>query len=96
MQSIADLGLPRNLSLTTLSKLPIPVVKHYTSMYAYGYHFRVDDEEGRSNVSFDSGVACIATQTCRSSTRDRHPVEAPLQYVGILKDILEVDYGHLQ
>ena len=93
---MADEGQAPILSLVTLSKLPRPIVKRHNSMYAYGYHFRIDDEGGRSNVSYDSGIACIATQTCTSSRADQNPVEAALQYVGILKDIIDVDYGHLQ
>lgn len=86
-------GLNPDLSLVTMSRLPSPTVKHYTSMYAYGYHLRSDDEQGRSHVTFDSGVAAIITQTCRSSRFDLHPVEASLEYVGIIKDIVQADYG---
>jgi len=85
-----------HISLVTLATLSSPLIKHYTSMYAYGQHFRVDDEAGRSHVSFDSGVACLAIQTCKSSRANRNPVEATLRYVGIVKDILEVEYGHLK
>ena len=82
--------------LVTMSRLPSPYVKHHNSMWAYGYHFRAEDEAARQYVSFDAGVAAIITQTCRSSRADRHPIEAQLQYVGIIKDILRVDYGHLK
>ena len=84
----ADLG--------TLSRLPSPWVKHHNSMWAYGYHFRTEAEDGRNNVSFDAGVAAIISQTCQSSRADMNPVEADLQYVGILNDLLTVDYGHLK
>ena len=83
-------------ALVALSKVPNRVVKHFSSMYAYGYHFRVDDEIGRSHVSFDSGVACIARQTCRSCRTDSNPIEADLKYVEIIKDIIQVEYGHLK
>ena len=96
LQYMADQGTPPSHDILTMSKLPKAVVERHTSMYAYGSHFCVDDENGRNSVSYDSGVACIATQTCRSSRADRHPVEASLQYVGILKDIFRVDYGHIQ
>ena len=96
VQAMADEGQAPHVSLVTLSKLPIPIVQRHNSMYAYGYHFRVDNEQGQSHISFDSGVACIATQTCRSSRADQHPIEADLQYVGVVKDIIEVDYGHIQ
>ena len=48
------------------------------------------------HVSFDVGVAAIMTQTCHSSRADRNPVEVELQYVGIINDIVMVDYGHLK
>lgn len=96
MQSLIDQGQTPDVSLVTLSQLPNPVVSHYNSMYAYGNHFRVDDEARRGHVSFDSGVACIAIQMCRSSRADRDPVEAALKYVGIVKDILQVEYGHIK
>ena len=64
-------------------------------MWSSGYYYRADPEQGRSNVSFDAGVAAIFTQTCCSSVHDRHPVEAELQYVGIIHEILKVEYGHI-
>ena len=64
-------------------------------MWAYGYHFRAEDNKGGSHVSFDAGVAAIINQTCRSSRADRNPVEAELLYVGVVNDILRVDYGQL-
>lgn len=81
--------------LITMSRLPSPVVRHHPSMWAYGYHFRSEDVNGGAYVSFDAGVAAIINQTCRSSRADRHPVEAELLYVGVVEDILRVDYGHL-
>ena len=82
--------------LATMSRLPSPYVRHHNSMRAYGYHFRADDERGRAHVSFDAGVAAIITQTCRSSRADMNPVEAELQYIGVINDIVMVDYGHLK
>ena len=91
-QMVADGDRP-SLSLITMSRPPFPTIKHYTSMWAHGYHFRADDEDGRANVSYDSGVAALITQECVSSRADRHPVEAALNYVGVIRDILLVDYG---
>lgn len=89
-------GVQISDELRSMSRLPYPTVEHYNSMYAYGYHFRTDAEQGRSSVSYDSGVAAIITQECRSSRADRNPVEAALQYVGIITDILKVNYGALK
>ncbi|KAG0504774.1 hypothetical protein M758_2G127700 [Ceratodon purpureus] len=96
VQEMANNGERPHVSLVTMSKLPSRHVSHFASMYAYGSHFRVDDEAGQSHISFDSGVACIATQTCRSSISDQNPVAADLKYVGIIKDIIQVEYGHIK
>ena len=85
-----------DINLVTMTKLPSEKVEHFTSMYAYGFHFRVDDEVGPNYETYDSGVAAIITQECRSSLADRRPVEADLQYVGVIKDIVRVEYGHIQ
>ena len=84
-----------DIEVVTMSQMPNPIISHYLSMYAYGNHFRVDDENGRSHVSFNSGVACIVNQTCRSSRADRNLIEAALKYIGIVKDIFFVEYGHI-
>ena len=82
--------------VVAMSRLPSPYVKHHNSMWCRGYHFRTHDEEGRQHVTFDAGVAAIITQECRSSVADMNPIEADLQYVGIVKDIFTIDYGHLK
>jgi hypothetical protein len=89
-ERVRDMGIageevPEDLA--TMSRLPSPYVRHHNSMWAYEYHFRSNDERGRAHVSFNSGVAAIITQTCRSSRVDKNPVEAELQYVGIINDI---------
>ena len=53
------------------------------------------EERLMCDVSFDSGVVAIITQECRSSWTDQSPVHASLQYVGVIKDIFRVDYGHI-
>ena len=88
-------GANPGLDLVNMSKPPASLVRHYKSMSSFGNHFRVDNEVGRSHVTFDSGVAAIITQVCRSSRQDQHPVEAELDYVGIVKDIFQVQYGHI-
>ena len=82
--------------LTTMSRLPSPIVKHHQSMWAFGYHFRAQNDRDGDFVTFDSGVAAIINQECRSSRADQHPVEAELLYVGVINDILQVDYGHIK
>ena len=92
---LSSTGQSPSEDLKTMSRRPSPIVHHHQSMWAYGYHFRAEDNSGGTNVSYDSGVAAIISQTCRSSRADRHPVEAELLYVGVVQDILKVDYGHI-
>lgn len=66
-------------------------------MYAYANHYRVEDTiEGNPYVTYDSGVACIATTMCEYSATDRRLVQANLKYVGVLRKIIRVDYNVLQ
>jgi hypothetical protein len=45
--------------------------------------------------TYDYGVACIFRQASCSSTRDENMVMVNLNYFGILKEILVVDYSCL-
>lgn len=62
-------------------------------MWAYYY---VDLETRPMHLTYDSGVACIFKQVSCSSMRDWNMVMANLNYVGVLKEILVVDYLSLQ
>ncbi len=65
----------------------------YESMWAYGNHYHVDMElRPLMHLKYDYGVACIFRQVSRSSTKDHNMVMANLNYVGLLKEILIVDY----
>ena len=78
-----------------LSKKQLLVVTHHISMYAYGRHCKVNDKRGAVFVSFNFDMVVVVIQECKSSWIDQHLVQALLQYVGIVKDIFRVDYGHL-
>ena len=96
MRGMSREGENPSPDLITMSRLPSPIVRHHPSMWSFGYHFRAESDTDGSYASFDAGVAAIVNQTCRSSRADQHPVEAELLYVGIINDILEVDYGHIK
>ena len=69
----------------------------YHAMWVYGSHYRCMDEViGLTHVSFDSRVACVASQTCRASLVDKSLVEAALKYIGIVRNIIKVDYTTLK
>jgi hypothetical protein len=64
----------------------------YRSTYAYGNHIRVKSVE-TNLVIMDSGVAAVFGTTCRSNVNDKNPIEAEVEYVGYVEEILELNYG---
>jgi hypothetical protein len=58
-------------------------------MKAFGNHFRVDYPTTARLQTYDTGVASI------SHVPTENAQEISVNYVGILKDILELDYGPL-
>ena len=96
MRSNADPRLTLNIVL--LSSPPPPLVQEYHSLWAYGNHLRVwADETGpHPHASFDSAVSDIISQECRASSSDRNTIRADLKYVGIVKKIVLVRYGHMR
>lgn len=83
--------------LRNLAVLPQSLVTEYRRMWAYGNHYRVESEaHGNTYVTYDSGIACVATALCQASSSDRRPVEAQLKYVGVLRNIKQVDYVYMK
>lgn len=78
---------PNEHDTVLLSNPPSMTCKRYKKMKAYGNHWRVNDETGQSMGNFDSGVACFETNEYSSG--------AGKDYVGLLEDILVLDYGDL-
>lgn len=62
----------------------------YKKIKAYGSHFCVDDSSTISTVIYDSGVATFLSH---SNDDGNHPPSRQLHYVGVLKEILELNYG---
>ena len=73
-----------------LCSRPSQVATRYTRMKAYGNHFRVDDHQTTTLQTYDSGVASVFHL---SGTESDSPT---LNYVGVLKDILKLNYGPLR
>ena len=63
----------------------------YKSMYAYGNHFRVFSAEYALKTA-DNGVAATFRQVCRNGMRDSNQVNADVEYVGHIEEILELNY----
>ena len=76
------------------SKFPSMIAHKYRSMYCYGYHLRVKSAETGLKTC-DSGIAGTFMRDCRSGVGDRNIVTAPVEYVGNLDEIIELDYGIL-
>ena len=68
---------------------PSQKTTRYTRMKAFGNHFRVEDDTSRRLLTYDSGVASVF-QVPVDDARD-----VAVNYVGIVKDILKLDYGPL-
>ncbi|KAG0572319.1 hypothetical protein KC19_VG084600 [Ceratodon purpureus] len=75
-----------------ISKFPLLVAKKYCSLYSYGYHLRVQSAEEHLKTC-DSGIAGTFIRACRAGVGDRNIVVAPVEYVGSLDEIIELDYG---
>lgn len=74
------------------SKFPSMLAQKYRSMYCYGYHLRVQSAE-QGLKTCDSGIAGTFIRPCRSGVGDRNVIMAPVEYVGNLDEIIELDYG---
>ena len=70
---------------------PSQKATRYTRMRAFGNHFRVEDSQSALMETYDSGVAVIFEMPTRDSQS-----EVSLNYVGVLQDILKLDYGPLR
>jgi hypothetical protein len=61
----------------------------YCRMKAFGNHFRVEDEASACMQTYDSGVASVF------EVPTIHATDVSVNYVGVVKDILKLDYGPL-
>jgi hypothetical protein len=75
------------------SRPPSLQAQRYKSMYAYGYHYRVKSAEEAITKTCDSGVAAFFQRPCRSGRRYGNSVDANLEYIGQILEIVELNYG---
>jgi hypothetical protein len=76
--------------VVALSMPPSTKACSYKRIKAYGSHFCVDDQTSVGCVTYDSEVASFFSH---KNVDDNHHPSRQLQYVGVLKDILQLDYG---
>lgn len=89
MESELDLRNPEDRDRLLLSKPPSQRAIRFARMTAFGNHFRVEDSSTAALVSYNSGVASVFESAMGDST------DSSVNYVGVLKDILQLDYGAL-
>lgn len=65
--------------------------KSYTAAWSRGRHFRVEHID-KKRVTFDSGVMAKFEQSSRRRATDPNIVITEMQYFGLLKEIISVDY----
>jgi hypothetical protein len=80
---------PEEMDLRLLSYKPSQRATRYLRMKAYGNHFRGNNPTTTQLQTYDSGVTSIF----HVPTDDTQ--EVSINYVGVLKDILKLDYGTL-
>jgi hypothetical protein len=61
----------------------------YTKMKAFGNHFQIDDAASAKLQTYDSGIASVFEVSIANA------IEVSVNYVGVLKDILKLNYGPL-
>lgn len=87
----AGISIPEDVEDS--SNLPSLQAQRFESMYAYGYHYRVKSAEESITKTCDSGVAAFFRRPCRSGRRDANVVDANLEYIGQILEIVELNYG---
>ncbi|KAL3675553.1 hypothetical protein R1sor_025501 [Riccia sorocarpa] len=83
-----------HISTEVLSLAYPPSFQYFSfkQMKAYGNHFRVIDAEGDAYVTYDSGVASTFVEDFTEGT----PTRCGVEYVGVLQEIIRLDYGALE
>ena len=61
----------------------------YCRMKAFGNHFQVEDEASTCMQTYDSGLVSIF------EVPTIHATDVSVNYLGVIKDILKLDYGPL-
>jgi hypothetical protein len=86
----ADAPTEVDVDSLLLCTKPSQKAMRYTKMKAFGNHFRVLDDTTNRMKTYDSGI----TSVFDVPTEDARNVS--VNYVGVLKDILKLDYGPMR
>ena len=79
------------LNIIDSSKPLSLVAQKFRAMNAYGNHYRVKTAEV-SLTTCNSGIATKFRRPWKSGLEDQNLVEAVVEYVSILQEIVELDY----
>jgi len=92
MNHIAQGGQIKDMDLMHLPIQPQFYASRYTWIRSYGNHFRVcgDTHMNTSMATYDSSVASVFQQQQESQ---EGTTLGSVQYVGVLRDIILMDYG---
>jgi hypothetical protein len=82
-----DVNEPEDFDELLLCMKPSQRATRYRRMKAFGNHFRVEDDASVRMLTYDSGVASVFQVPIEDATN----VNA--NYIGVVKDILKLDYG---
>lgn len=94
VQNVVSRGAAYDANIRHLCKPPGFVARSFWSMWAYGNHYRVVETGVVDyHVTFDSGVAQIFAEESTGRGVDGNPVMNQLQYVGVVREILQLQYG---
>ena len=85
----ADPNNADDMDRVLICSRPSQLATRYTRMKAFGNHFRVEDPQSMMLQTYDSGIASVFHMPSMGSQ------EVSLNYVGILQDILKLNYGPL-
>jgi len=84
-------GIAIDAEVVDTARGTLPLASAYKGMYAYGNHYRVLSSE-QSLRTANSGMAATFRQVCRNGIRDANQVNANVEYVGHIQEILELNY----
>jgi hypothetical protein len=84
------IGTLDDSNVVALSIPPNTIAWSYEKIKSYGNHFCVNDSSTISTMTYNSGMATFFSHS--NDDGNQHS-SRQLHYVGVLKEILELDYG---
>ena len=92
-----DTAVDIDEDLVSIAQPPLSLALRFSRMWAYGNHYRTDNEQHcKRHSTYDSAICTIFTETAEGGEGGSGQAEATIQYVGILKEILMVTFGALK